>query len=173
VGGLSRLPGAQISPQINVLLGARVKTDIRFVFVQLGVDQSFLASEGEGLNGSWGELKKTSLQYLAFPLFGGINFPVLDRGKFYIGAGGAWIIGTGYIKSTQTKKTVREIVFSHGFLAGMQIRLTRHFGLRLDLELLFADAAPCIDIDPAHAWKNHSANFGGGRFYCGAYYYVK
>ncbi|HPR50119.1 MAG TPA: outer membrane beta-barrel protein [Spirochaetota bacterium] len=173
VGNLSALPGAQVSPQINIILGARVKTDIRFFFMQLGIEQTFLVSEGEILNDSYGELKKTSIQYLAFPLYGGLNFPVRDRGKFYIGAGGAWIIGTGYLKSTTARKNLREIIFSHGFITGMQIRLTKDFGLYLDLEMLFSDTGPAIDIDPAHDWKNFSPDYSGSRFHCGVFYYVK
>ncbi len=173
VGNLSSLPGAQVSPQINVILGARVKTDIRFAFIQLGLEQSFLASEGEILNNSYGGLRKTSIQYLAFPLYGGLNFPLRDRGKFYIGAGGAWMIGSGYVKSTTEKKNLRKIVFSHGLTAGVQIRLTRDFGLYLDWELLYGDTGPVIDIDPAHDWKNFAVDYSGNRFHCGVFYYVK
>ena len=173
VGNLSALPGAQITPQINIIVGTKVKADIWFAFVQLGIQQSFLASEGRVINDSWGTLKKTSIQYMSFPLYGGLNFPVRDRGTFYIGVGGAWILGSGYIQTATSKKNLNQVIFSHGFMTGMQIRLWKRIGLYFEWEYLYARTGPVINTDSAHNWKDFSADFSGHRFHCGVFYYVK
>lgn len=173
VGNFSSIPNIDINPQINLMLGANVKTDLGPVFFIFGVQYSFLAQNGKILDNSFDELKETSIESLIIPSYSGLNFPINDIGKFFMGVGGAWVLGRGSIKTDAGNETYKSVLFAYGFITGIQLRVHKYIGILFEWEWLYAKSEALFDIDSTRNWKNLSIDHTGHMFHLGLYFYIK
>ncbi|MCP4131230.1 MAG: outer membrane beta-barrel protein [bacterium] len=172
VGNLESRPGIETEAQSNILLGAFVKIDRGPLFMRTGADHTFSLGAGKVLNSSAGKLSKTNIQYTSIPLYLGVNFPVRDKGKFYIGMGGTYLLGRGNVTTSAGVTTISDWAYGPGFLAGIQLRVGDSIRFFMEWEYLSAKTDPVVNIDTGSTWKDFSVDFTGHRIHLGMLYYI-
>jgi opacity protein-like surface antigen len=172
VGNLGEQKGADFEGQHNVILGVTLKLDRDPLFFRTGADRTILFAKGKVLNNSIGTLESVNIQYTAIPMYAGLNFRIRDRGKFYIGFGLVFIIGSSELKTTAEKVKVNENDFATGFLTGVQLRVGNNIRVFAEWEYLSGRTGPVVNTSTTNTWKDFSVDYTGHRIYIGASYYV-
>ncbi len=172
VGNLSGQKGADFEGQHNAIAGVIMKLDRDPLFFRTGANRTFLIAEGKVLNNSMGTLESLNIQYTSIPLYAGLNFRIRDRGKFYIGFGVAFIMGSGEVKTTNEKVKINENDFATGFMTGVQLRVGNNSRVFAEWEYLSGRTRPVINTSTTNAWKDFSVDYSGHRIYIGASYYI-
>jgi opacity protein-like surface antigen len=172
VGNLGEQQGADYEGQHNIILGVILKLDRDPLFFRTGADRTILFAKGKVLNNSIGTLEKLNIQYTAIPLYAGLNFRIRDRGKFYIGYGFVYIMGSGKLETTAEKVTINENDFATGFLTGVQLRVGNNIRVFAEWEYLSGRTRPVINTSTTNSWKDFSVYYTGHRIYVGASYYI-
>jgi opacity protein-like surface antigen len=172
VGNLSGQKGADFKGQHNVILGVTLKLDRDPLFFRTGADRTLLLAKGEVLNNSIGTLESVNIQYTSIPLYAGLNFRIRDRGKFYIGFGIVYIMGSGEVKTTAEKVKINETDFGTGFLTGVQLRVGNNTRVFAEWEYISGRTKPVINTSSTNTWKDFSVDYTGHRIYIGASYYI-
>ena len=173
MGNLSEMTGVTFRPQNNYIAGIMFKLDFQFFFLRFGVDRSVLADRGEIKDSSMGSLESLNIQFTSVPVFTGLNFPVRDRGAFFMGIGGEYIITGGDIRTTAGRTRIDTDIFGFGFISGIQIRASDSVRALLEWEYLYAKTGPVADIDsPSLGQKSFAADYTGHRIFIGILYYM-
>ncbi len=172
VGNLSGQKGADFEGQHNVILGVTLKLDRDPVFFRTGADRTILFSKGKVLNNSIGTLESVNIQYTSIPLYAGLNFRIRDRGKFFMGFGLVFIMGSGELETTTEKVKIKENDFGTGFLTGVQLRAGNNIRIIAEWEYISGRTGPVINTSTTNTWKDFSVDYTGHRIYIGASYYI-
>ena len=182
-GNLSQM-NVQVNAQNSYMAGVIVKLDVDPFFIKTGGDFVFLSTNGGfSKNNTYGHtIKNISSKYTSIPLYAGLNFTIKERGKLYIGAGAAWILGYGEIElisdlsTGATKKTeIDEKIFGIGIICGVQMQVSNSAGIFMDWEYLTAKTDPIVDssgLYTGESFKNFSLDYTGQRFHFGFIYYA-
>ena len=171
VGSLETFPYETLKPQMNTIFGVSVKSDYKYLFLQIGIDKTFLLFSSD-VTGSNTKLTKSNIQYLSIPVYAGINFSIKDRGKFFLGIGGTYISGSGTITTTDGNLNFSTITPAYGFLTGLQISVTNDLDFTIELEYLQGSSNPVTNTNPTKTWKDFPINYNGNRYYFGFRYYA-
>lgn len=177
--GYSYDPTIEYDPQNNIFLGASFKFNIRFFMLRTGVDSSFLMNKGSRPDDST-NISTYNVQYTAIPVFIGMIFPILSRGEFYMGGGGAYITGTGTIKSAGSteEEDLSVTAEAYGVMAGIQLETVSSIRIYLEWQYLNGRSKPLrktraapYDINNPD-WKDYYVDYTGHRILVGVMYYI-
>ena len=168
-GRLAERNGINADVQQNVSIGAAFKFDMSFLFFRSGVEYSYPIEKGKVSDGSAGALTETSLSFYEVPVFGGLNIPLRDYGSFYIGGGGAYIFGTGSVRTTSGNTGINEQLFGWGFLAGVESEIYSGASLFMELEYVAARTSPVVSA--SGTYDDFYADYSGHRFRFGVLYH--
>ncbi len=174
---------AQADPQNSMFVGISFKFSAPFAFLRTGVDNSFAINKGNVLEDQSISASHTSegldtyqLSYTAIPVFAGLQFPLQDKGVFYLGGGIAYFLGTGEVKSAAsgTAEDISATALAFGFISGMQLHLTRKISLYMEWEYLEGRSKPVAQTDtaPANDMENFYVDYTGHRLQLGLMYFV-
>lgn len=174
--------GAQVDPQNSLFVGISFKFAAPFAFLRTGADTSFVLNKGNVLEdtslsgGSREGLDTYELNYTMVPLFVGLQFPLQNRGVFYLGGGGAYFLGTGEIKSeaSGTSESITATALAFGFISGMQLHITDTISLYMEWEYLNGRSKPVTQTDTAatNDMENFYVDYTGHRLQLGMMYYI-
>ncbi len=165
VGNLTSKPDINLDTQINYMFGGSIKFDSDPLFIRIGNDYTLLAGGGSVKDNSYGKLTEVNIQYISIPFHTGVNFPVYDTGKFFIGIGGTYIIGKGSITTTDGKFEISDKQLGLSFIIGGQIKITEIFRTYLNLIYSTAGSDPLVSI--SGTWKDFSVDYSGMRVHLG------
>ncbi len=171
VGLLEKTSYDTLSPQINYITGISIKSDYKYLFLQVGIDKSFPIVKSE-IAGTTTKLIKSNIQYISTPVYSGINFPIRDRGKFFLGLGGAYILGSGTLTTTDGITNFNSVNTVYGFITGIQISVSYSLDFIMEWEYIQGSSDPVVNTDIGKTWKNFQINYSGNRFYLGIRYYA-
>ncbi len=178
VGDLTSFyPDAQTDPQNSVLFGVAIRLSIPFFFIRTGGDASFTINKGKVLdNQATVGVDAYNVQYTMLPLYAGLQFPLRDRGAFYLGGGVSYFYGTGSVKlSSGVSEDINATAFGAGFLAGMQLYVTSSFSLYMEWVYVEARSKPVITTTGTYNASNYKdlfIDYSGHRILLGVMYYV-
>lgn len=178
VGDLSTFyPQAQTQPQNSVLFGIAIRLCVPFFFIRTGGDASFTINKGKVLQDQAAVGVDTyNVKYTMLPVYSGLQFPLRDRGAFYLGGGGAYFYGTGSVKlSDNSSQDIDATAFGVGFLAGMQLHVTSSFSLYMEWMYVDTRSKPVITTTGtynANNYKDLFIDYSGHRIMIGVMYYV-
>lgn len=167
-GGLSERGGVNADIEQNVSAGGVIKFDMGFIFLRSGCEYSYPVERGKIDDGSAGDIKITSLSFYEVPVYCGINLPVRGFGFFYLGGGGSYIFGTGYIKDV-TRNEISEQLFGWGFLAGIESEIYGDASIIFEWEYLSARSSPVASA--SGDYDDFCADYSGNRFRIGVIYH--
>ncbi|MGB4270185.1 MAG: outer membrane beta-barrel protein [Spirochaetota bacterium] len=178
VGDLTSFyPPAQTDPQNSVIFGVAIRLSIPFFFIRTGGDASFTINKGTVLEDqATVGVDEYNVKYTMLPLYAGLQFPLRDRGVFYLGGGVSYFYGTGsVILSSGTSEDIETTAFGTGFLAGMQLHVTSSFSLYMEWMYVDARSKPVIATTGtynANNYKDLFIDYSGHRIMVGVMYYV-
>jgi opacity protein-like surface antigen len=173
VGNLRSTENSGYSVQHSLFLGLNYKADLSFFFLQLGLNKSFILSSASISDNSLDELKSFEINYYAAPMYLGINFPIKEHAKVYIGAGIVYYLIDGKVKTTVRNYNFNEIAFGQAITLGLQYRSLENIGIFIQWEYVRVNTAPVADIDSTNNWKNFDIDLTGSRTLFGLTYYIK
>ena len=172
---------AQADPQNSMFVGVAFKFSAPFAFLRTGVDNSFAINKGnvledQSISGAHTNegLDTYQLSYTAIPAFVGLQFPLQDKGVFYLGGGIAYFLGTGKVKSeaSGTSEDISATALAFGFISGMQLHLTRKISLYMEWEYLEGRSKPVAQTDSLSTYENFYVDYTGHRLQLGLMYFV-
>jgi len=178
VGDLTTFyPTAQTEPQNSVIFGVAIRLSVPFFFIRTGGDASFTIDKGKVLEDqATVGVNEYNVQYTMLPLYAGLQFPLGDRGAFYLGGGVSYFYGTGSVKlSDNSSQDINATAFGAGFLAGMQLHVTSSFSLYMEWIYVDARSKPVITTTGtynANNYKDLFIDYSGHRIMIGVMYYV-
>ena len=178
VGDLTTFyPTAQTEPQNSVIFGVAIRLSVPFFFIRTGGDASFTFDKGKVLEDqATVGVNEYNVQYTMLPLYAGLQFPLGDRGAFYLGGGVSYFYGTGSVKlSDNSSQDINATAFGAGFLAGMQLHVTSSFSLYMEWIYVDARSKPVITTTGtynANNYKDLFIDYSGHRIMIGVMYYV-
>jgi opacity protein-like surface antigen len=178
VGDLTTFyPNAQTEPQNSVIFGVAIRLSVPFFFIRTGGDASFTLNKGKVLEDqATVGVNEYNVQYTMLPLYAGLQFPLRDRGAFYLGGGVSYFYGTGSVKlSDNSSQDIDATAFGAGFLAGMQLHVTSSFSLYMEWMYVDARSKPVITTTGTYNPKNYKdlfIDYSGHRIMIGVMYYV-
>lgn len=170
-------PDAQTEPQNSVIFGVAIRLSVPFFFIRTGGDASFTINKGKVLEDhATVGVNEYNVQYTMLPLYAGLQFPLRDRGAFYLGGGVSYFYGTGsVILSNGTSEDIDATAFGAGFLAGMQLHITSSFSLYMEWMYVDARSKPVITTTGTYNPNNYKdlfIDYSGHRIIIGVMYYV-
>lgn len=178
VGDLTTFyPAAQTEPQNSAVFGVALRVSIPFFFIRTGGDASFTINKGKVLeNQATVGVDEYNVKYTMIPLYAGLQFPLRDRGAFYVGGGVSYFYGTGSVAlSNGTSEDIDATAFGPGFLAGMQLHITSSFSLYMEWMYVDARSKPVVATTGtynANNYKDLFIDYSGHRIMLGVMYYV-
>jgi opacity protein-like surface antigen len=178
VGDLTTFyPTAQTEPQNSVIFGVAIRLSVPFFFIRTGGDASFTIDKGKVLEDqATVGVNEYNVQYTMLPLYAGLQFPLGDRGAFYLGGGVSYFYGTGSVKlSDNSSQDINATAFGAGFLAGMQLHVTSSFSLYMEWIYVDARSKPVITTTGTYNPNNYKdlfIDYSGHRIMIGVMYYV-
>lgn len=152
----------------NLSIGAALKLDMGLLFFRSGVEYSHPVEKGEYDDGSAGDVTETSLSFYEVPVYIGINLPVRGFGFFYLGGGGSYIFGTGYVEAG-SRENINEQLFGWGFLAGIEAEIYSGAAMIFEWEYMAARSSPVASA--SGTYDDFSADYTGNRFRFGVIYH--
>ena len=158
--------------QNNLIMGVSAKFDRDPLFMRTGADRSVVMTKGKVVNSSDGKLEQTKISYTSIPAYMGLNFRIREKGKFYMGAGLAYILGSGTVKTTDGTTRVEGNLFGLGFITGVQLRVGNAIQVYTEWEYISARTRPRVARDAANTWKDFSIDYSGHRMHLGLSYYI-
>lgn len=167
-GNLSEREGIDADLEHNVSLGGVFKFDMGFLFFRSGCEYSHPFEKGGITDGSAGDITETSISFYEVPVYGGINLPVRGYGFFYLGGGGSYIFGTGYVK-TGNKDRISEQLFGWGFLAGIESEIYSGASIIFEWEYMAAQSSPVASM--SGGYEDYCIDYSGSRFRFGVIYH--
>lgn len=167
-GNFSERGGVNADIGHNLSAGGVLKFDMGFIFFRSGCEYSYPVEKGKIDDGSAGDVKVTSLSFYEVPVYCGINLPVRGFGFFYLGGGGSYIFGTGYVK-TATRNKISEQLFGWGFLAGIESEVYSDASVIFEWEYLAARSSPVASA--SGSYDDYCADYSGNRFRFGVIYH--
>ncbi|MCX8125282.1 MAG: porin family protein [Spirochaetes bacterium] len=178
VGDLTSFyPDAQTEPQNSAIFGVALRLSVPFFFIRTGGDASFTINKGKVLeNQATVGVSTYNVAYTMLPIYAGLQFPLQDRGAFYLGGGASYFYGTGKAKlSNGTSEDIDATAFGVGFLAGMQLHVTSSFSLYMEWMYVDARSKPVIATTGTYNPNNYKdlfIDYSGHRIMIGVMYYV-
>ena len=162
--------GNRYQTQENFLFGVTLKIDIGFFFIQSSGFRSLLSRKGLAKNKE-SALRKTNVQYWALPAHVGLNIPLMGRGTFFLGVGGAYHWISGKLETTEEDVNLGVGVFGHGFVTGVQLWITDTVIGIFEWEYFSGRSRPQIDGNASLDYKDISVDLTGNKIYFGLLYY--
>jgi len=167
-GNLSEKPGINADIEQNLSIGGVLKLDMGFLFFRSGCEYSYPVEKGKISDGSAGNVTEISLSYYEVPAYLGINLPIREVGYFYLGGGGSYIFGTGYVKADAREK-INEQLFGWGFLAGIESEIYSRVSFIFEWEYMAARSSPVASA--SGTYDDFYADYTGNRFRFGIIYH--
>jgi len=172
VGNLSSRRGISLDTQTSCIIGITSMLDMDPFFFRTGTDFSIPVFKGKISDNTAGGLQETSIYYISFPFYLGLNLKIPKKGNIFIGGGGSCFHGFGNIGTDAGKQKFYKIAWGYGFLAGVQLNLTKSVRIHFDWEYLTAVSSPVVDSGAAAPdWNDFILDYTGHRFHIGAMYY--
>lgn len=170
-------PETQTEPQNSALFGIAIRFSAPFLFIRTGGDTSFTINKGKVLQYQTTVGVNTyNVKYTMLPLYAGLQFPLTNRGAFYLGGGISYFYGTGWvILSSGTKEDINATCMGTGFLAGMQLHVSSSFSLYMEWLYNNARSNPIIQTtgtNNPNGYKDLFIDYSGHRIILGIMYYV-
>ncbi len=172
VGNLGAMNNIDYIGQHSAIAGISIKIDSTPFFFRAGADRSIMIAKGKVLNSSAGKLQELKIEYTSIPTYAGLNFKIRERGKFYIGFGDVYIVGSGKIKTTDREENINKNVFGLGILTGIQLRVGINTKVYAEWEYISAKTEPVVNISTGNSYKDFSIDFTGHRIHFGFSYYI-
>ncbi len=167
-GNLSDKSGVEADTEQNLSIGAAFKLDMGFLFFRSGCEYSYPVEKGRVYNRYTGDMIETSLSFYEVPVYAGLNLPVRGYGFFYLGGGGSYIFGTGYVK-TDRKYSISEQLFGFGFLAGIESEIYNDASFIFEWEYMAARSSPVASA--SGVYDDYCIDYTGNRFRFGVIYH--
>lgn len=167
-GNLSDKSGVDADTEQNLSIGAAFKLDMGFLFFRSGCEYSHPVEKGRVYNRYTGDMIETSLSFYEVPVYAGLNLPVRGYGFFYLGGGGSYIFGTGYVK-TDKKNRISEQLFGFGFLAGVESEIYNDASFIFEWEYMAARSSPVASA--SGVYDDYCIDYTGNRFRFGVIYH--
>ena len=170
-------PDAKTDPQNSILFGIAVRLSVPYFFIRTGADTSFTLNKGKVLEDEAAVgVKSYNVKYAMIPFYAGLQFPLLDKGVFYLGGGISYFYGTGNVRlSDGSSKDIDATCLGTGFLAGIQLHITSSTSLYMEWMYVDAQSDPVITttgtLNP-NGYEDLFINYGGHRIMLGVMYYV-
>lgn len=163
-----------VDPQNNFLYGISLKLNALCFFARTGIDFTYLMNKGKVLEDPANNIQSYNIQYRAIPFFLGFNYQILDTGNFYMGPGGAYIMGRGkmsYSDSSLSKK-INTSAWGIGFISGLELSLSDAVRFYFEWEYLDGRALSVQQTQTTDNWKDLYIDYTGSRIMAGVIYYV-
>lgn len=167
-GNLSEKSGTGADVEQNLSAGVIFKLDMGFLFFRSGCEYSYPVERGRTPNRYTGDMIETSLSFYEVPVYAGLNIPVRGYGFFYLGGGGSYIFGTGYVK-TDRKFRINEQLFGYGFLTGVESEIYNDASFIFEWEYMSAGSSPVASA--SGVYDDYCADYTGSRFRIGVIYH--
>jgi opacity protein-like surface antigen len=163
-----------VDPQNNYFIGISGKTNFLCLFARFGADITYLINKGRVLENTSDNIQSYNLQYISVPLFLGFNYQILDIGHFYMGPGGAYLIGQGKINyiDPSLSKEINTSAWGVGFITGIEFDLSKSIRFYFEWEYLDGRALSVQQSQTVHNWKDLYIDYSGHRVVIGLIYYV-
>lgn len=169
-GMLSEKMGIQGKVQQNVSTGIVIKLDINRIFLRTGIEYSYPLQKGKiSYYSTTGLVEGTAISFMEAPVYAGINLVIRDLGAFYMGGGGSYIFGSGYVKTSTGKKKINEQLFGYGMIAGIQYEIYSNASLLFEWEYMAARTSPVAST--SGTYDDYSIDYSGQRIRFGAIYH--
>jgi hypothetical protein len=167
-GNLSEKGGVNADVEQNLSAGAVFKLDMGFLFFRSGCEYSHPVEKGRFYNRYTGGMVETALSFYEVPVYAGLNLPVRGYGFFYLGGGGSYIFGTGYVE-TDRKNDISEQLFGYGFLAGGESEIYNDASFIFEWEYMSASSSPVASV--SGVYDDYCIDYTGNRFRIGIIYH--
>ena len=168
-GMLSDKGGLQAEFQQNISIGVIIKLDMGRLFLRSGIEYSYPFAKGDIKNSSAGDVEETAIAFLEAPIYGGINLSLRDFGAFYLGGGGSYIFGSGYVETSDKKEKISEQLFGYGIIAGIESEIYSDASFMFEWEYVTARCSPVASRDGLY--DNYSIDYSGCRVRMGVMYH--
>ncbi len=163
-----------LDPQNNYFVGISGKINVICLFARFGVDITYPINRGKVLEDSGSDIESYSIQYISVPLFLGFNYQILDIGNFYMGPGGAYILGSGKINyyDTSLSDEIDTSAWGIGFISGVELELSKSIRFHFEWEYIDGRALSVQQSQTDNNWKDLYIDYTGHRLIIGLIYYV-
>jgi opacity protein-like surface antigen len=163
-----------VDPQNNYFIGISGKTNVLCLFARFGADITYPINKGKVLENPANNIQSYNIQYISAPLFLGFNYKVLDIGNFYMGPGGAYILGRGKINYNEPSlsKEINTSAWGIGFITGVEFDLSKSIRFYFEWEYLDGRALSVQQSQTDNNWKDLYIDYTGHRVMIGLIYYV-
>jgi len=166
-GGFAKKPGVIADCQNNISFGGIFKFDMEFIFFRTGVEYSYPIEKGKIKEGTLGDIEYTKITFWEVPVYGGLYLKIRDYGSLYLGTGGSYILGTGYVEGT-SKSKINAQLFGNGFLLGIESEIFNDMSLIMEWEYMSIISSP---VASSSSYKDVCIDYGGSRYRIGFIYH--
>ncbi len=169
MGMLSDKYGIQALVQQNFSAGLVLKLDMSRLFLRSGAEYSYPLKKGKIINDSAGDVTGTAASFIEVPVYAGINLTIRDFGLVYMGGGGSYIFGTGYVKTTGDDKKINEQIFGWGLISGIEYEIYGNASLIVEWEYMAGRTSPVASTNGSY--DDYYIDYSGQRIRFGAVYH--